>query len=102
MDTKEILNKDLILRENLAIERTSMAIDRTFLSFIRTSLYFAIGGMTVNSLLKVNYGWFIEIVLWISSFLILLIGIFKFFQQKKNLKNNRKHIGNFKLDMYDD
>lgn len=29
------LNKDLILRERLAIERTNMAIDRTLLAFIK-------------------------------------------------------------------
>lgn len=48
--TEKRINKDLILREKLAIERT-------LLSFIRTSLYFVIAGMTVNSLLKVSYGW---------------------------------------------
>ena len=42
--TEKRINKDLILREKLAIERTDMAIDRTLLSFIRTSLYFVIAG----------------------------------------------------------
>ena len=51
MKLNEVLNKDLILRENLAIERTDMAIDRTLLAFVRTSLYFAIAGMTLNSLI---------------------------------------------------
>lgn len=60
-EAEKRINKDLILREKLAIERTDMAIDRTLLSFIRTSLYFAIAGMTVNSLLKVSYGWWLEI-----------------------------------------
>ena len=54
MKSNEILNKDLILRENLAIERTDMAIDRTLLAFVRTSLYFAIAGMTLNSLLNLS------------------------------------------------
>ena len=46
------LNKDLILRERLAVERTDMAIDRTLPAFIRTALYFAIASMTVNRLVK--------------------------------------------------
>lgn len=98
----KIINKDLILREKLAIERTDMAIDRTFLSFIRTSLYFIVAGMTVNSLLKVRYGWWIEILFWILGIVVLFIGILKFSQQKKKLKANRKHIGDYKLDWEDD
>jgi len=96
--TQNHLNKDLVLRERLAIERTDMAIDRTLLSFIRTALYFAIAGMSVNSLLKVSYGLAIEIAFWIIATLILIIGLRNFFRQKKKLKNNQVHIGNFRLD----
>ena len=98
----EQINKDLILREKLAIERTDMAIDRTLLSFIRTSLYFVIAGMTVNSLLKVSYGWWAETVFWIFGVCILIIGIIKCRFQKKKLKDAGKHIGNYKLEWEDD
>ena len=101
-ETENRINKDLILREKLAIERTDMAIDRTLLSFIRTSLYFAIAGMTVNSLLKVNYGWWVEILFWILGAVILIIGILKFYQQKKKLRSMQKHIGDYKLEWEDD
>jgi len=101
-DTGKKMNRDLILREQLAIERTDMAIDRTFLSFIRTALYFVIAGMTVNSLLKVSYGWWAEILFWILGAVILLTGLLKFFQQKKKLKASRKHIGNYQLEWEDD
>ncbi len=100
--TQNNINKDLILRERLAVERTDMAIDRTLLAFIRTALYFAIAGMTVNSLLKISYGLFIEIIFWMIAAAILIIGLFNFFRQKKKLKNNRVHIGNFKLDWEDE
>jgi len=59
--TQQHINKDLILRERLAVERTDIAIDKTLLAFIRTALYFAIASLTVNSLLKVSYGLAIEI-----------------------------------------
>ena len=75
--TEKRINKDLILREKLAIERTEMAIDRTLLSFIRTSLYFVIAGMTVNSLLKVSYGWWAEILFWFLGIVVLITGIIK-------------------------
>ena len=96
------INKDLILREKLATERTDMVIDRTFLSFIRTALYFAIAGITIITLLKINYGWWIAIVFWILSVLILFTGIVKFYRQKKKLKELEKHIGDYKLEWDDD
>lgn len=96
------LNKDLILRERLAIERTDMAIDRTLLSFIRTALYFAIAGMTVNSLMRASYGWWVEIVFWIIGAIILGVGLIRFRMQKKRLKDNERHVGNFKLEWSED
>jgi putative membrane protein len=91
-------NKDLILREKLAIERTSMSNDTTFLAFLRTALYFSIAGMSVNRLLHLDYGVVIEIVFWIIAVYILIIGIIKYSRQKKNLKESVKHIGDYKLN----
>lgn len=96
------LNKELILREKLAIERTDMAIDRTVLSFIRTSLYFAIAGMTVNSLLKLSYGWWLEIIFWIIGVAILTVGVINYSRQKRKLKESKRHIGDYKLEWEDD
>lgn len=100
-ETDKNLNKELILREKLAIERTKMAIDRTLLSFIRTALYFAIAGMTVSSIMKLSYGRLIEIVFWVVAFLTLIIGILKSRQQIRRLKQSEKHIGNYQLEWDD-
>jgi putative membrane protein len=97
MKIESALNKDLILRENLAIERTDMAIDRTLLSFVRTALYFAIAGMTINSVLHLSYGLFVEIVFWVLSVIILSLGFYKYVQQKRKLRASKKHIGNYKF-----
>jgi len=101
-DSETQINKDLVLREKLSIDRTEMANDRTLLSFIRTALYFAVAGITVNSLLKLRYGWLIELVFWILSIFLLTIGLIKFYREKKKLKNIEKHIGNYKLEWEDD
>jgi putative membrane protein len=101
-ETEKRINKDLILREKLALERTDMAIDRTLLSFIRTSLYFIIAGITVNSLLKLSYGLWAEIFFWIAGAVILLVGILKYGHQKRKLKESKKHIGDYKLEWEDD
>lgn len=102
MKANEILNRDLILRENLALERTDMAIDRTLLAFVRTSLYFAIAGMTINSLLKLSYGLYVEIIFWIIAGTALSIGLYRFYHQKRKLKNNRMHIGYFQMEVNTD
>jgi putative membrane protein len=101
-ESVKAINKDLILRERLAIERTDMAIDRTLLSFIRTSLYFAIAGITFNDLLNLQYGWLLAIIFWLLGISILLIGLYKFYLQKKKLKEAEKHIGDYKLEYEDD
>ena len=102
MDNSTKINKDLILREKLAIERTAMAIDTTLLSFIRTSLYFAVAGLSVNSLLKMENGLWIEIVFWVFSGLVLIAGLITYIKQKKKLKENKKHVGNYVLEWEDD
>ncbi len=96
--TSKVFNKDLILREKLAIERTSMSNDTTFLAFIRTALYFSIAGMSVNRLLQLDYGLLIEIAFWIIALFILSVGIIKYSRQKKSLRDSQKHIGDYKLN----
>ena len=81
--TQNNINKDLILRERLAIERTAMGNDRTLLPFIRTALYFSIAGMSVNSLLKVSYRTEIELAFWFIAIFIFVTGIIKYNKQKK-------------------
>ncbi|MBK8089264.1 MAG: DUF202 domain-containing protein [Chitinophagaceae bacterium] len=97
IQSQNIFNKDLILRERLAIERTAMANDATLLAFIRTSLYFSIAGMSINRLLNISYGLLIETVFWAVAFFILAFGILKYLKQKKSLKDSEKHIGDYKL-----
>lgn len=91
------INKDLILRERLAIERTAMAIDTTLLAFIRTALYFTVAGMSVNQLLQVSYGLLIEIAFWLAALVILITGLVKYRIQKKKLKESEQHIGDYKI-----
>lgn len=95
--TNNNINKDLILRERLALQRTAMSNDTTLLSFIRTALYFSVAGLSVNTILNVNYGVWIEIVFWVIALFILTVGIIKYVKQKRSLKDSEKHIGDYKL-----
>lgn len=92
------MNKDLILREKLALERTILANQSTFLSFLRTSMYFLVAGISINNLTTIKYGTVIEIVFVNVSVLLLCIGIYNYFKQKKSISKSQKHIGDYKLE----
>jgi putative membrane protein len=92
------INKDLILRERLAIQRTVMANQTTLLSFLRTSLYFLVAGLSLNSLLKLENSLTFQITFYSVSIIILFLGIYNYFKQVLLIKNSEKHIGDYKLD----
>ena len=92
------MNKDLILRERLALQRTILANQTTFLAFLRTSLYFFIAGLTLKSLFKIDYGTLMEIAFFIIAFLIFFIGMFNYFKHKKMILEIEKHIGDYKME----
>ena len=97
MSTRSVINKDLILRENLAIERTKMAQYRTFLAFIRTALYFPVAGVTMHQALNISYGIYLQ---WsgISIGVLIMIAGFIFLKRSgKKILDQSKHIGNYIL-----
>lgn len=97
---EKAINKDLILRERLALQRTILANQSTFLAFLRTAMYFFIAGLSLESLLKIENSFMIEWFLFISSFTIFCIGIFNYFLHKKMISENEKHIGDYKMEYY--
>lgn len=92
------INKDLILRERLAIQRTKMANQSTLLSFVRTALYFLIAGLSINSLLQLENSSIFEISFFIASFGLFVTGIINYFRQKKMIDESEKNVGNYKVD----
>ena len=84
MDTQKAINKDLILRERLALQRTVLANQSTFLAFLRTAMYFLIAGLSLKNLLKIENSSVIEILLFAVSFVIFVLGIANYFKHKKN------------------
>jgi putative membrane protein len=100
METESPINKDLILRERLALQRTILANQSTFLAFLRTSLCFFVAGLSITSLLNMTNSIAIEIFFFSSSFIIFLIGILNYFKQKKMIAENEKNIGDYKNEYY--
>ena len=94
-------NKDIILREKLALQRTVLANQSTFLAFLRTAMYFLIAGLSLKNLLKIENSMLIEIALFSVSGIILIIGIVNYFKHKKSILENKKHIGDYQLEYYE-
>jgi putative membrane protein len=101
MNNPKPINKDLILRERLALQRTILANQSTFLAFLRTAMYFLIAGLSLKNVLKIENSSFIEIVLFTVSFVIFVLGIANYFKHKKSISENKKHIGDYQLEYYE-
>lgn len=101
MIKEKTINKDLILRERLALQRTNLANQTTYLAFLRTALYFFIAGISIDNLLETEYKKYIEIVFYVISALLFLTGILNYFIQKNLITKNEENIGNYKIDYYE-
>lgn len=75
-EIKNTSNKELVLRESLAIQRTKMANQTTLLSFIRTALYFLVAGLSIENLITISNSLFFEIFFFSSSLALVGIGLF--------------------------
>lgn len=64
----ETINKNLILRESLALQRTTLANQTTFLAFLRTAMYFSVAGLSTRNVLQIENSGIIEIVFYTISF----------------------------------
>ncbi len=95
------MNKDLILRERLALQRTILANQSTFLSFLRTSMYFAVAGVSVDRLLDLPGGHVYEYILFVISAVILVVGVTNYAIHKKKIASSERHIGDYQLDHSD-
>ncbi len=92
------INKDLILREKLALQRTELANQSTFLSFLRTSMYFLMAGLTLQNLFHGDKYAFFEILLFIISAVVIVLGIFNYFRHKKLINQSEVHVGNYQSE----
>lgn len=84
------MEKDLILRDWLALERTHLANERTFLAYFRTAFVFLATGLT---LIKLDY---FENLIWLGWIfmalfpIVLVFGIYRLWKVKKNIAAHYK------------
>ena len=98
MKTKEVLkkalevspefenNKEIILRDFLALERTKLANERTLLAYLRGSIYLVLGGIAFIQLDGFDSIKWLGPVTLTLAVAFMFLGIFRFFYLKKRLK----------------
>ncbi|WP_179344587.1 DUF202 domain-containing protein [Winogradskyella ursingii] len=79
-------DKQVILRDYLAIERTRLANERTLLSYIRSSLYLLLGGIAFFQLKGFPNFKYLAVVSLVFSGIFFVIGVYRFTLLKKSLK----------------
>ncbi len=88
------MNKDLVLREYLAIERTKLANETTLLAYIRTGLYFLVAGSTLGHLIVSDFWKIIGTPMIVIGLLIMLLGIVRYLRLRKSIEVSKRNIGN--------
>ena len=92
------MNKDLVLREYLAIERTRLANERTLLTYIRTGLYFLVAGSTLGHLIDTVFWNRMGLPIIIVGVLITAAGFVRFLKVGRKIEQSKKHVGNASID----
>lgn len=88
------MNKDLVLREYLAIERTKLANETTLLAYIRTGLYFLVAGSTLGHLLATEFWRIVGPPLVVVGLIIMVLGIIRYLRLRKAIEASKKNVGN--------
>jgi putative membrane protein len=85
-DNKE----NLILRDDLAIDRTHLANERTILAYFRTSLTCFILGITLIKLFVSKSFNTLGFIFLAAGLFVLVLGFYRYFKIDKKLKKIKK------------
>ena len=88
------MNKDLVLREYLAIERTRLANETTLLAYIRTGLYFLVAGSTLGHVIDSKFWKILDMPIVGVGLAIMLLGIIRYYRLRKSIDASKKNVGN--------
>jgi putative membrane protein len=88
------MNKDLVLREHLAIERTKLANENTLLAYVRTGLYFVVAGSTLGELVNTSFWRIAGTPLILIGAVIVIAGVVRYRKTNKVIEKSRHNVGN--------
>lgn len=81
----------LVLRDLLATDRTFLANERTFLAYVRTALSIIVAGSGFIKLFDILIIQYIGYIFLPLGFVIGIVGLYRFFKVKKELKKIKEH-----------
>lgn len=79
-------DKELILRDHLAIERTKLANERTLFSYIRTSLYLLTAGIGILQFDSISRLYWLAWICMAAGVILFFLGFYRFGQMSRYLK----------------
>lgn len=83
-------HQELILRDELAIDRTVLANERTFLAYLRTSLTFAVVGGTILKLTELQTLRRLGVFFLFLAAFSLIIGTWRSLRMRQRIRSCRK------------
>ena len=87
--TDKFMNdKELILRDHLALERTRLANERTLFAYIRTSLYLLTAGIGILQIQSISRLDGLAWVCIISGIILFFLGFVRFLQMRKHVNGS--------------
>ena len=87
------MNKELVLREHLAVERTKLGNERMLLAYIRTGLYFLVAGSALGELIETRFWNVMDVPIILVGLAIVLAGVFRFLRVMRVIERARHNIG---------
>ncbi|MGL5084788.1 MAG: DUF202 domain-containing protein [Clostridium sp.] len=82
----EKFEKDMVLNDHLAVDRTKLANERTLLAFLRTVITFVVAGITLGNILDGRARIYVVAILFTSAFVFGGYGIYQYIKLAKKLK----------------
>ena len=83
---------DLVLRDELAIDRTLLANERTLLAYLRSGVTLIIAGVTIMHFSDVGWFWTIGLASLPAGIVTVIIGIKRYQTMKRSIANVREQI----------
>lgn len=88
---KKFPEKELILRDHLALDRTTLANERTFLAYVRTALTLFVAGVSLIQFFDIHNVRIAGLVMIPLGFVVLAVGWFKYKKIKRRIGGYIRH-----------
>jgi putative membrane protein len=89
---------DLILRDELAIDRTNLANERTLLAYLRSAVALLIAGVSIMHFSHGGWFFWVGAVCVPGGIVTALIGLLRFRKMNRAISEARKHSPKQKMD----